>query len=585
MGTFDNTKCLNVQGTLKESTQTDIIDMWGTIFGSPQFDSAKVIDFFGNLGALGASGPWEMQLGTIETVGSDQGTISANFVANAAAPTLSTFLSLGCTGYLTGIVSGSGVWTIQSGNQTIGGISYAGAGLLISSGANTHSGTINMQSGSNLQLGANCNNVTTRALGNLTIATGATATQMTAYTVNTFLSQALTNSGTYNVVGCGTCGVGGLGLATTVSNNGIINIDKAMWRNQSTWSGTGTVNVKSGGTFQLSTNAIGSTTQININGFGWSGLISSVCTELGALHCTGATSTIAAKINVQTASSIKEAVNCNTTFTGVLSGTAPLTVGTLGTPINGITHFSNTANTYSGVMTIDGTNLNASYGNSLQFAKIKLANGGRLSSSATQTIGSLQSSSSTAYWVMNDFTNHYIKSNGITTYDGKLLWGGGSNTANVFLEGGAGNQLTITSTGNTANLYPRGGAKLIMQGATFTGTNGQVRVSTGGVVSAGTSTTASCTYLSFNDSASRLEVRAVGSGVGCINVTTNGVATAAGWKVDLPDVMVEGVYTIIKNTGPHSATVPVIGTNLSERTATFAWNTLTNPKTLTMTLI
>jgi hypothetical protein len=582
MGTFDNTKCLNVQGTLKASTQTDIIDMWGTIFGSPQFDSAKVLDFFGNLGAL-AVGPWEMQLGNVETVALNQDTISSNFVANAATPTLSTFLSLGCTGYLTGIVSGSGVWTIQGGSQTIGGISYAGAGLLIASGTNTHSGTINMQAGSNLQLGANCNNVATRSLGNLTIGAGATATQMTAYTANTFLSQALTNTGTYNIVGCGTCGAGGLGLATTVANNGVINIDKAMWRNQSTWSGTGTVNVKSGGTFQLTTNSIPSTTQINLNGFGWSALISSVCTELGALHCTGVNANISAKINVQTASSIKQAVNGLTNFMGILSGTAPLTIGTLGTPINGITHFSNTANTYSGVMTIDGTTVNASYGNSLQFAKINLANGGRLSGSATGTIGSLQSASSTAYWVMSDFTNHFIKNNGITTYAGKLLWGGGSNTANVFLEGGSGNQLTITSTGNTVNIYPRGGSKLIMQGSTFTGTNGQVRVSTGSVVSAGTTTTASCTYL-YLDATSKLEVKPVGAGASLINVTT-GFVPSAGWKVDLPDTMVAGIYDIVSYSGTATTVLPTIGINNSGRTVTFAYSNGTNPKKLTMTLI
>ena len=582
MGTFDNTKCLNVQGTLKASTQTDIIDMWGTIFGSPQFDSAKVLDFFGNLGAL-AVGPWEMQLGNVETVALNQDTISSNFVANAATPTLSTFLSLGCTGYLTGIVSGSGVWTIQGGSQTIGGISYAGAGLLIASGTNTHSGTINMQAGSNLQLGANCNNVATRSLGNLTIGAGATATQMTAYTANTFLSQALTNTGTYNIVGCGTCGAGGLGLATTVANNGIINIDKAMWRNQSTWSGTGTVNVKSGGTFQLTTNSIPSTTQINLNGFGWSALISSVCTELGALYCTGVNANISAKINVQTASSIKQAVNGLTNFMGILSGTAPLTIGTLGTPINGITHFSNSANTYSGVMTIDGTTVNASYGNSLQFAKINLANGGRLAGSSTGTIGSLQSDSSTAYWVMSDFTNHYIKNNGITTYAGKLLWSGGSNTANVFLEAGVGNQLTITSTGNTVNIYPRGGSKLIMQGSTFTGTNGQVRVSTGSVVSAGTTTTASCTYL-YLDATSKLEVKPVGAGASLINVTT-GFVPSAGWKVDLPDTMVAGIYDIVSYSGTATTVLPTIGINNSGRTVTFAYSNGTNPKKLTMTLI
>lgn len=576
---FVNTKLVNRRGTLMNSTGADFVDMYGTIKGKPQYENCKTVDMFGDLGCAIATGPWEMQLGTVETVGVDQGTIPNNYTN---ANNLSNFTSAGVTGFMSGNIGGSGTFTIQNGPQTIGGVSYAGNGITIFTGTNTCTGILNMQNNTNIQLGADCNNTTTRWAGNLTIQTGAIATQMTAYTANTYLCQALTNTGTYNVVGCGTCGAGGLGLATTVANNGVINIDKAQWRNQSTWSGTGTVNVKNGGTFQTTTNAIGSTTTININGCGWK---NASCIEQGAIHCTGATATIGAKINVQTAACIKEAVSCNTTFSGLLTGSAPLTVGTLGTPVNGITHFSNTANTYNGTITVDGTTLNASYNNSLQYAKIVLTNGGRIGTNANsgQTIRSLESSDPTTYWQSGDPVNNTIANNGITTYAGRLLWTGGQYAANYFLNGGSQNELTMTSSGNTGNIYPRTGARFIMQGATFTAPGGQVRVATGATVSAGTSTTASCTYL-YIDATSKLEVKAVGAGASLMNVTT-GFVPSAGWKVDLPDAMAAGTYDIVSYLGTATTVLPTIGINNSGRTVTFSYSNGTNPKKLRMHLI
>lgn len=582
MSALITTKLVTRAGTIGGTTTANIVDRAGNLKESTQFLVSQIVDYSGNIGQITATGPWEMQSGTVETVGSNNGTISANFSANTANPTLSTFLSAGCTGYLSGIVSNSGVWTIQAGPQTIGGVSYAGNGLLIATGANTHTGTINMQAGTNLQLGANCSNTATMSKGNLTIGAAATCTQFTAHTATTYVSQALTNNGTYNITGCGVCGQGGLTLATTVANNGTINIDKAMWRNQSTWSGTGTVNVLYGGTFQLAGNAIGSTTLININGCGWK---NASCVEQGALNATTTGFAYQARVNVQSAACIKTNQNVNVEFAGLLTGSAPLTVSNLGTPKpNGITQFTNTGNTYSGTMTVDGTTISQSTGNSLQFAKIVLANGGRISTNvnSNQVIGSLASSDPTTYWSNGDFTINTIRANGVTTYAGRLLWNGGTNTSNIYLNGGPENELTLTGTGNTATVLPRNGARLILQGATFTGTQGQVRASTGATVSAGTSITASVSYL-YIDGTSKLEVKAAGAGTSLITATLGFVPTA-GWTVDAVNAMAPGTYPIVKYFGTATATLPTIGTNLSGRSVSFAYNNAVNPKILNMIL-
>jgi hypothetical protein len=524
-----------------------------------------------------------MSSGTTETVGQNDGTISNNYTANTAAPLLHTFVSKNATGYLTGNVAGTGTWTIKAGPEAIAGTGYVGAGLLVATGDNAHTGLVNMEVGTKIQFGADCSNALTRVRGNLTLAEGAVATQYTAFIGNTFLTQALNNNGTYNVTGCGDCGKGGVGLATTVVNNGVINIDKASWRNQSTWSGTGTVNVKTGGTFQLSSNQITNTTRVNLNGNGWK---DANCIEQGALHAISAGASHGMRINVQSASTIKTASGVgNVGLTGVLTGSAPLTVTTLGTTVANSFGIQNTANTYNGTLTVDRAILDAQYGNSLQFAKIVLVNGGRLNSPLSQTIGSLSSSDPTTVWQIGGTNNVFIKNNGITQFDGNLQMLG--SIANVWLEGGSQNQLTLTKTGQTATVYARNGSKVILQGATFllggSGGSGQMRISNGSTISAGTSTTASVSYL-YIDGTSKLEVKPVGAGASLINVTT-GFVPSAGWKVDLPDAMASGTYDILSYLGTATTILPTIGLNNSGKTVTFAYANATNPKKLRMTLV
>jgi hypothetical protein len=585
MSSLITDKLVTPCGKLTNPTLGGYVDVAGNIVGSAQFLANFIVDYAGNLGSIQAivtdctviatiigsalpPGDWEMSVGTTETVGLNGGTISNNYTANTAAPLLHTFVSKNATGYLTGVVSGTGTWTIKAGPEAIAGTGYIGSGLLVASGANTHTGPITMEVGTRLQLGLDCSNATTRALGGLTIREGAVLTQYTSYIGNTFLSQALNNEGTYNVTGCGECGVGGLGLANTVTNNGIINLDKTQWRNQSTWSGTGTVNVKSGATLQLSSSAIGATTRVNINGNGWR---NASCVEQGALHGVTAGTSHGMRINVQSASTIKTASGAsNVGLTGVLTGSAPLTVTTLGTALANGFYFTNTANTYNGTMTVDRIILNAQYGTSLQFAKIVLVNGGRLSSPLTQTIGSLASSDPTTSWLIGGSNNVFIKNNGITQFDGTLQMTG--SIANVWLEGGATNQLTLTKTGHTATVYARNGSKVILQGATFllggSGGSGQMRISAGSTISAGTSTTAQCTWL-YIDGASALDVRSITpTSTGLIRVTS-GFSMGAGWKINALDPLQPGTYPIIQKPNTTLIPMPTLGINNTGRTVTF----------------
>ena len=568
MGTFDSSKCVNKWGTIRTNGDSDVVDKWGTIRGAAQFDASSVVDTYGNLGTLAATGPWEAQLGTAETISTHLGTISTNYNASTSPPLFSNFASAGVTGYMSGVISGIGTWTIQGGTQTIGGVSYAGGGLIIATGANTHTGPITVQAGANLQLGADASNTTTKAGGVVNIAAGATVTQFSSHPNATFVTQALNNtSGTYNLKGSGVCGTGGLLRSTTVTNNGTINLDKVNWANQSTWGGTGTVNVADGATVTGVTSVPSATNTFNINGCGW---CDSTGAQIGAIYMTVGPSAWGSPINLQSASCIKSAPNITTTFNGALSGSAPLSLGVNGTPASNtstIMQMAGTGSTYSGTITVDRLNFQPQ-GTSLQNAAVVLTGGSCITFSSA-TIGSLSSSDPTTRLLGNDFSSNIIKNNGITTFAGQLLWNGGSNTANYYLNGGAANQLTLTNTGNTANIYARDGSKVILQGATFTGTNGQARISNGSTISAGTSTTASVMYLSI-DATSALDVFASGSGVGKLTVGAVGILVATGWKVNVKDALAPGTYTILQKPNTAAITLPTLGINNSGGTVTFS---------------
>jgi hypothetical protein len=578
MSIFDPSKCVNKFGTIRTNSDLDIVDTYGTKRGSAQFDSFKVIDIYGDLGKILATGLWEIQKGTVEDAGTD---LSHN-ILNYVTP-ISGYAAIGCTGYVDGVISGGAAWTLQSSPQTIGGVSYPGFGLLIATANNTHS-TTTMQSNTKLQLGADLNALT-GTIRDVTIATGAILDIFGANTTRFNKVFVVTNNvgGTVNWNGPNICGQGILGNNGNYTNGGVTNVDDCMWALGTSLAGTGTINILDGGTFfNNGIQNVTSSNKFNINGCGW---CNTGGVKQGAISINANTN-FNPPINVQSSAYIKVHTNANATFAGVLSGSAPLNVGTLGTPVNGIHQYTNTGNTYSGTMTVDGTTINASTGNSLQFAKIVLVNGGRIGTNANsgQVIGSLASTDSTTYWQSGDPVNNTIANNGITTYAGRLLWTGGQYAANYFLNGPATNELTMTGTGNTGNIYPRTGARLILQGATFTTPGGQVRVATGATVSAGTSITAACTYLSL-DATSKLEVRAVGASCGLLKVGSLGLVLTAGWKVDLPDVMAPGTYEILHNSGASSTVLPTTGVNNTGRTVSYAWQNGTLPRKLILTLI
>jgi hypothetical protein len=268
-------------------------------------------------------------------------------------------------------------------------------------------------------------------------------------------------------------------------------------------------------------------------------------------------------------------------FSAPLYGSAPLEVGTTGTPVAGIALFQNQTSTYSGTLTSNRT-LVATQLNSLKYATLTAINGGQITSSSG-VFKSIYGSDTTSYLTGSGYT--YIENNGITQFDGRFLWDSQGSGHNVYLQGGSGNQLTLTAKGSAATMYVQGGSKLTLQGASITGSpNGQVRVSNGSVVSAGTSTDAAIDYLLI-DATSSLEVRAVGSGSSVINIVgAGGVNVAAGWKVDLPDAMAAGVYTILKNNGGAATILPTTGVNNTGKTVSYAWDNAVSPRLLKMTL-
>jgi hypothetical protein len=222
-------------------------------------------------------------------------------------------------------------------------------------------------------------------------------------------------------------------------------------------------------------------------------------------------------------------------------------------------------------MTVDGTTLLQANGTSLQYANIVLTNGSRISSSGSQTIGSLSSSDPTTSWLIGGTNNVFIKNNGITQFDGSLSMTG--SIANVWLEGGSQNQLTLTKTGQTATVYARNGSKVILEGATFllgsSGGSGQMRISAGSTISSGTSTTAQCTWL-YIDATSALDVRSITpTSTGLLKVT-NGFSMGAGWKINALDPLQPGTYPIIQKPNTTLLTpAPTLGINNTGYNVTF----------------
>jgi hypothetical protein len=377
-------------------------------------------------------------------------------------------------------------------------------------------------------------------------------------------------------------------LSTTVTNTGTINLDKVVWRNQSTYSGGGVINVKDGATFRLSSNAIPGATQINLNGCGWCGADG---VQQGALDFTLDSFSLAAKVAVKSASCIRASTGAS--VGGALTGSAPLrvfpqSIGAL--PTQNIT-FPSAANTYHGELTVDNTTLLLNT-TTLQYADIVLERAGRVS--GTGTIGSLASDDQSTYWVQTT-GNSYIANNGETTFAGRFI-GDGSTARNHWLEGGEENILRLTHTstlggtptnptgGHTATLYARNGSKVYLENGTkFTGGTGQLRISLGSTLSANT-TTSSATFI-FMDTGAILDVQAIDANTASKITSTNLLYSSGGYKVNVPAGLNPGTYPILQANvgGTIVPQLPTVNQNLSGKTPTFAW-TATNPRILNMTI-
>jgi hypothetical protein len=451
---------------------------------------------------------------------------------------------------------------------------YYGGGKVITTANNTLTGMTTVQYGATYQVGfdtaattGSVNSTTVQAGGllNLYGANSSLFTKVGPLTTNV--------GGTVNWEGPDVCGQGYFTNGGAVTNNGVINIDNSMWRLSTSIAGTGTVNVKDGGTFGNAGLNVPAQQNFNLNGCGW---CNSAGVRQGALFFEGVGFWYAAT-TVQTPSCIKSAAGAGVYFDGVLKGSAPLEVGTTGAPVTGIVAFRNAGNPYDGTVTSNGT-LVAIQLNAMKYATLTAINGGQITSNSG-VFKSIYGSDATSY--LTGSGNTYIENNGVTQFDGRFLWDGSSVTHNIYL-GGAGNELTLTAKGSSATVYVQNGAKLILQGATFSNpTAAQMRLSGGATISAGTSTDAACSVL-WIDATSKFEVRAVGAGTGLLTVNGN-VNFTAGWKVDLPDAMAPGVYTIMKHYS-NTTTLPTTGVNNTGRTVSYAWNNAVNPRELVMTL-
>jgi hypothetical protein len=559
---FVNTKVVDRQGTIMNtSTGVAYVDMYGTRKGFAQYENCKTVDIYGDLGCAIVTGPWEMQLGTVETVGVDQGTIPNNYIN---AGNLTNFTSTGVTGYMSGNISGNGTFNIKNGPQTIGGVSYAGNGITIFTGTNTCAGILNMEANTQIQLGSTCSNATTRWASNLTIGSGAVATQMTSFPNATYLCQALTNTGTYNITGCGTCGVGGRNYATTVANNGVINIDKAAWGPTSNWTGGGTINVLNGGTLSINENSTtGATNTININGDGW---CDATGLKVGAISKIGTTASYSFNINLQSPSLIRS--TSGTTLNGKLTGNHKLTLSNAtgaGTRSGSFTFTQSTAPYFDSTIEVLNTSLYTNGTNALSKADIRLVGTGFIQQDGgTLNLGSLASSQTTTGILANSSVTFVLKENGSTTYAGSMNNSTPGTPWNFRIEGPATNVIKLTNpTGNSAvNLSSSLGGRIIVEAGRYNQWSGVGTISAGSTI--GVANNAHLTNLIIGAS-SALDVYASANGLTTGLLVGSTVSLTAGWKVNLMEPLPAGTHNILQK-GATVMALPTLGTNLSGRT-------------------
>jgi hypothetical protein len=441
---------------------------------------------------------------------------------------------------------------------------------LILTGVNTNSQTT-VQGGAKLQIGLDTDSYTGQVGANLTINTGGIVNVVGANETERRAFGILVNNGQMNITGPNRCGEGYFrnGGNITQNNGATITIDKAYFRLANPMSfastGGGFIDVKDGATFANFGVDIPANHTLKLAGCG-------KCNEIGGQDgalLVGPASTITAPIILQSEVCIDHTGTGLVVFNGAISGNYKIKLNNQAdsTTRQGTFAFQNPAPYFDNTLEVKNTSLYNTSANALSKADVVFVeNGGLQSDGGAINLGSLSSDSTTSYLLLNSSGSITLKENGSTTYAGVMQNSTPGTPWNFTINGPNTNVIKLTGAGSVVNLNSIDGAKIIAQSGTYEFWNS----TNGGTISAGNSTATRIKTL-YLKADSFMDIYTSGAGVGMITAQNVAYLTA-GWKVNLMEAMPAGIFTILVQPYALSPTLlPTVNTNLSGRTATFAW--------------
>jgi hypothetical protein len=508
-----------------------------------------------------------MEKAGVETISDHYGVIFAPYTGP-----VETFVADNIVGIYAGAVTGSGSWLIKAGPEDIAGTTYNGGGLLILTGANTNA-TTTLQAGTTVQVGYDTNSYTGSVGGTLNIAAGAAVNVVGANEPTGRIAFAtVVNNGAMSITGPDRCGEGYFRNNGNITNNNgsAITLVKATLAlavpTNFASTGGGIIDVQDGSTLETSTNSIPASHTLKLAGCG---KCNDIGTQDGALLT--ANNVISATIALQSPVCIDHTGSGITTIAGQITGNHKITLNNQADSTTRAGSFSFTSNTapfFDNTIEVKNTTLYNTGVNALSKADIVLVeNGGFQQDGGVVNLGSLASASPTSLVLLNSSASIVLKENGETTYAGQFANSTPGTPWPLTVEGPSTNKLTLTGAGNSAvTLGCNDGGRIVVQGGYFNWWSSN----NGGTISAGTSKTSRLNTIIITALAA-LDVYAAvpGPGTGLLYVSNLAVLNA-GWKVNVMDNLPAGTYNVFQKPNATAYTLPVIGTNASGLTATFA---------------
>ena len=547
MGTFDNTRLINKFGTIRISTDTDYVDMYGTVKTSAQFVNCKSVDIYGD---LGCAVPVPAVIGYLNypnTTHIDTWTYDLQVISTNRALTANGTIGAlaGYTIIESGTINTAGfTFNIAGTSTNLGG--FNGGGTVIMTANNTSASSAStIFTGATLQLGLNTCSTTGSLSGTpYTIQTGATLNLYGGYTTSTNLlaSGCVVNAGgVVNIEGCGTCGTGMINF----QNNGVAAGATINTKNSYTVYPSagmaGSYNIGEGATTNWTAASYTGTIYLNST----SGWRNASCVEQPNI-VTNAFNSGKIDVGVNGGTVGPTSAAGSMTFSPTLTGSGPLQIGMPGNTGGYI--LGGNAAAYTGEITIYGGQVQPSTANALQGAKIRLGNPTSLLPSGTTgtycTVKSVQSASpsDTTARLFISLVGLTITNQDPEPYYGTFV---SASTNNIQVQAG---NFQIGSTTGNANQ-----CTMLLQGSAKAGGYGG-SAKYGGPL----------TVQTANGGLSLI------SKPSTLSVTT--FTATSGFKVDIGAnyVASPGTYTILTSTAKN-APIPTVGTNASGLTPTFSW--------------